>query len=114
MSAASRHAAGMGIGTGHLAGLHAEPDDVLDALLPLEVEVLADAAQGLGADRLAPAVDPQQPPGVVVGRRVEAEDPVELLHRRTGLGQLGVEAARSVLAAYSKASASSWSLESKW
>ena len=76
---------------------------------------LADALQRRASQRLAPTVDPEQPARVRRRRRVEAEHPVELVDGPCPARPSSASRrARSVAAAYSKASASRWSFDSKW
>ena len=68
-----------------LTRLDALDDDLLDRVLPREVELLGDVAELAAAHRLTPRVDPQQPPRFALARRVELEDALELLDRGVAL-----------------------------
>ena len=69
-----------------LTGGDAFDDDLLDRLLPREIELLRDVAQLAAAHRLTPRVDPEQPARLALARRVQLEDALELLGRGIALG----------------------------
>ena len=92
----------LGIRAGELLGGHAGPDDFAEAVLPGQVEVLADPAHGRVAHRLAPAVDPQRPRRLTGLRHVEGEHGVELRDGRRRLLQLQLQAGDVLLGGVAK------------